>query len=74
MVHVTNPVTHPGVSATLAAAHYLSPTFKRFSVSTKTGLVVSPFFLLFFLNSELALSACAKKQNQFDQSNIITPK
>lgn len=64
-----------GLSAPIvAAAHYLSPTFKRFSVSTKTGLVVSPFFGLFFLRSELAMNACAQRRSQFDASNIITPK
>lgn len=64
-----------GLSApVVAAAHHLSPTFKRFSVSTKTGLVVSPFFGLFFLNSELTLNACAQRRSQFHASNIITPK
>ena len=63
------------ISAPLvAAAHYLSPTFKMFSVSTKTGLIVSPFFALFFLNSELTMNACAQRRAQFHESNIITPK
>ena len=64
-----------GISAPLvAAANHFSPTFRMFSVSTKTGLVVSPFFLMFFLRSELAMNACAQRRAQFHESNIITPK
>ena len=54
------------VSAPLvAAAHYASPMFRMFSVSTKTGLIVTPFFGFFFLNSELAMNACAQRRKQF---------
>ena len=54
------------VSAPLVAvAHYTSPMFRMFSVSTKTGLVVMPFFGFFFLNSELAMNACAQRRKQF---------
>lgn len=49
----------------VAAAHHLSRRFRSFSVSTKTGLIVTPFFGLFFLNSELAMNACAQRRKEF---------
>ena len=49
----------------VAAAHFLSPMFRSFSVSTKTGLIVTPFFGFFFLNSELAMNACAQKRKAY---------
>mmetsp|Transcript_19828 Transcript_19828/g.49711 ORF Transcript_19828/g.49711 Transcript_19828/m.49711 type:complete len:102 (-) Transcript_19828:217-522(-) len=55
-----------GVAAPIVAAgHYYSPFFRRFSVSAKTALVVSPLFLLFFLKSELTMNACAQRRRQF---------
>jgi hypothetical protein len=54
------------------AAHRFSPTFRRFTASAKTGLVVTPFFGLFFLNSELTMNACAQRRNQF--AEVIAPK
>ena len=44
----------------LANAKFL--TIRRLTVSAKTALVVSPFFLGFFLNSELELHRCVLKQ------------
>ncbi|ACO69573.1 predicted protein [Micromonas commoda] len=46
-------------------AHRLSPRFATFTTSTKTGLVVTPFFGFFFLNSELAMNACAQRRAEF---------
>jgi hypothetical protein len=43
-------------------ANLKSPGFRRLTVSAKTGLVVSPFFLGFFLNSELEMHRCVLKQ------------
>jgi len=44
------------------AANSYSRGFRRLTVSAKTGLVVSPFFLGFFLNSELEMHRCVLKQ------------
>jgi uncharacterized membrane protein YqjE len=52
-----------GVSApAVFIANMKSPTIRRLTVSAKTALVVSPFFLGFFLNSELELHRCVLKQ------------
>ncbi|CAL55004.1 unnamed product [Ostreococcus tauri] len=51
------------VSAPLTyAAHVRFKTIRRLTVSAKTALVVSPFFLGFFLNSELELHRCVLRQ------------
>lgn len=46
----------------LAAALHFSPAFKRATgTSTRTGLLMSPFFLMFWLRSEQSISACARR-------------
>ena len=46
----------------LAAALYLSPGFARATgPSSRTALVMSPFFLMFWLRSEQSLTACARR-------------
>ena len=63
------------VSAPLVfAANHLSPRFRTFGVSTKTALIVMPFFGFFFLNSELAMNACAQRRKEFQAASIITPR
>ena len=58
-----------GVAAPIVAlGHYYSPTIRRFNVSAKTALVVSPLFLLFFLRSELTMNACAQRRREFAQT------
>lgn len=44
----------------VANARFL--TVRRLTVSAKTALVASPFFLGFFLNSELELHRCVLRQ------------
>ena len=64
-----------GLSApSVYAAHRLSPMFKKFSVSTKTGLVVSPVFLFFFLHSELTMNACAQRRREFLAAEMAARK
>ena len=36
--------------------------FVKKSVSTKTALIVSPFFFSFFLSSELEMNRCKRRQ------------
>ncbi|KAK9816847.1 hypothetical protein WJX72_006027 [[Myrmecia] bisecta] len=52
------------VSGTLvAAAHTYWPGFRKsLGVSGKTALIVSPIFGMFFLQSELSMNECARKQ------------
>ena len=57
------------VSAPLVyLAHRMSPRFASFTTSTKTGLIVTPFFGFFFLNSELAMNSCAQRRAEFAQA------
>ena len=49
-------------------AHRMSPRFASFTTSTKTGLIVTPFFGFFFLNSELAMNSCAQRRAEFAQA------
>ena len=47
---------------TVFALNHQFLTIRRLTVSAKTALIVSPFFLGFFLNSELELHRCLLKQ------------
>ena len=49
-------------------AHRMSPRFASFTTSTKTGLIVTPFFGFYFLNSELAMNSCAQRRAEFAQA------
>ena len=52
-------------SVSLAAALRFSPAFRRATgVSSRTALVISPFFGLFFLRSEQAMTACAQRRRE----------
>jgi hypothetical protein len=45
------------------------PAFRRATgVSSRTALIVSPFFLQFFLQSELTMNACARRAHALEAS------
>ena len=61
-----------GISVpSVTAAYYLKPGFRRLTASVKTALVVTPFFLGFFLNSQLELHRCAMEQRE--QQRLLRP-
>lgn len=52
-----------GAAALVFGAGRLYPRFERsLSVSSKTGLIVMPFFALFFLQAELTLNECSQRK------------
>jgi hypothetical protein len=50
----------------VAAAYSFLPSFRKATgVSSRTALIASPLFFVFFLQTELTMSACAQRKREF---------
>ena len=59
---ITNALKSLVVAVPIVAFLSTRSHFVKHSVSTKTALIVSPFFFSFFLSSELEMNRCKRRQ------------
>jgi len=59
---ITNALKSLVVAVPIVAFLSTRSHFVKHSVSTKTAMIVSPFFFSFFLSSELEMNRCKRRQ------------